>query len=169
MAEPNKKDSHDSLLSDLDSTASQRSSEFTELPVPTLRELCELPVANCWYQLGVQLGIPGHELDIIEQNYPRDAKLCRSKMFGAWLRGESAPTYEKVVKALIAVDKTSLAKMLCEKHGTLHVIRQSHSSSPHRRVLHGHSLVTRLPWTWTLKWCRWRQPGIFFSHEQCQG
>jgi len=122
MAEPTEKDSHDSLLSDLDSTASQRSSEFTEppLPVPTLRELCELPVANCWYRLGVQLGIPDHELDVIELNYPRDAKLCRSKMFSAWLRSESTPTHEKVVKALVAVDKTSSAKMLCEKHGTLH-------------------------------------------------
>ena len=145
----NKKDSYDSLLSDLDSTAAQRSSEFTEppLPVPTLRELCELTVADhdCWYRLGVQLGIPDHELNVIEHNYPRDTRMCQSKMFSAWLRSESAPTFEKVVKALVAVDKTSLAEMLCEKHGTLHVVRQSHSSSPHRRGLHGHSLVTRLP------------------------
>lgn len=121
MVEPNK-DSHDSLLSDLDSTAAQRSSDFPEppLPVPTLRELCELPVANCWYRLGVQLGIPDHELDVIQQDYPRDTRMCQSKMFSAWLRSESAPTHEKVVKALVAVDKTSPAKKLCEKHGTLH-------------------------------------------------
>ena len=147
MAEPNEKGSHDRLLSDLESTASQRSSDFTELPppvaVPTLRELCELPVADhdCWYRLGVQLGIPDHELDVIRQDYLRDTRMCQSKMFSAWLRSESPPTYEKVVKALIAVDKTSLAEMLCGKHGTLHVIRQSHSSSPHRRVL----VITSFP------------------------
>ena len=118
MADPQR--SHDSLLSDLESTATQRSSDFTEPPppvaVPTLRELCELHVARCWYRLGVQLGIPDHELDVIEQNYQRDAKMCQSKMFSTWLRSESVPTYAKVVKALIAVDKT-LAKKLCEKHG----------------------------------------------------
>ena len=124
MAEPppkKPKRSHDRLLSGLESTAAQRSSDFTEPPlpvaVPTLRELCELPVANCWYRLGVQLGIPDNELDVIELNYPRDAEMCQSKMFSAWLRSESAPTYEKVVKALVAVDKTSLAEMLCGKYG----------------------------------------------------
>ena len=116
------------LLSDLETTTAQQSSDFTEPspPVPTLRELCELP-ANCWYGLGVQLGIPDHELDVIEQNYPRDAKMCQSKMFGVWLRNESAPTYEKMVKALVAVDRTSLAEVLCGKHGMLHEIEQSHS------------------------------------------
>ena len=132
MAEPN---SRGSLLSDLEPTAAQRSSDFTEPPppVPTLRELCELPVANCWYGLGVQLGIPDNELDVIEQDYPRDTRMCQSKMFGAWLRNEGAPTYEKMVKALVAVDKTSLAEKLCGKYGMLHVTRQSHSS--HRRGL----------------------------------
>ena len=127
MAEPIA--SRGCLLSDLETTTAQQSSDFTEpsLPVSTLRELCELPVANCWYGLGVQLGIPDHELDVIEQNYPRDAKMCQSKMFSVWLRNESAPTYVKMVKALVAVDKTSLAEVLCGKHGMLHEIEQSHS------------------------------------------
>ena len=128
MAEPIA--SRGCLLSDLETTVVQQSSDFTEPspPVPTLCELCELPVANCWYGLGVQLGIPDHELDVIEQNYPRDAKMCQLKMFSVWLRNESAPTYEKMVKALVAADKTSLAEKLCGKHGMLHEIGQSHSS-----------------------------------------
>ena len=122
MAEP--KPSRGRLL---ETTAAQRSSDLTEpsSPVPTLRELCELPVANCWYRLGVQLGIPDDELDVIEQNYPRDAKMCQSKMFGVWLRNETAPTYEKMVKALVAVDKTSLAEMLCGKYGMLRTVLQA--------------------------------------------
>ena len=130
MAEP--KPSRGRLL---ETTAAQRSSDLTEPPppVPTLRELCELPVAKCWYRLGVQLGIPDDELDVIEQNYPRDARMCQLKMFSAWLRTESAPTYEKMVKALVAVEKTSLAEVLCGKYGMLHMIELSHSS--HRRGL----------------------------------
>ena len=125
MAEPPPKKLKLSLLSDLESTAAQRRPPS---PVPTLRELCELPVATCWYELGVQLSIPDNVLDVIQQNYPRDTKMCQSKMFSAWLRNESAPTYEKMVKALVAVDRTSLAKILCGKYGMLHVIGQSHSS-----------------------------------------
>lgn len=134
MAEPPPKKPKRSLLLDLETTVVQQSSDFTEPspPMPTLRELCELPVANCWYGLGVQLGIPDHELDVIEQNYPRDAKMCQSKMFGIWLRNESAPTYEKMAKALVAADKTSLAEKLCGKHGMLWTVLQATHPS-HRR------------------------------------
>ena len=148
MAEPPPKKlkrSHGSLLSDLESTAAQRRSPP---PVPTLRELCELPVATCWYGLGVQLGIPDNELDVIQQNYPRDTRMCQSKMFSVWLRNESAPTYEEMVKALVAVDKTSLAEMLCGKYGMLDVIGQSHSL--HIEEVWSHSLGPRP----TLHWVR---------------
>ena len=40
---------------------------------PTLRDLSLLPVPN-WYLLGLQLGISGDELDVIERNYPVDPK-----------------------------------------------------------------------------------------------
>ena len=135
MAEPPPKKPKLSVLSDLESTAVQGSSDFTTEPpppVPTLRELSKLPVANCWYRLGVQLGIPDNELDVIEQNYPRDTRMCQSKMFGVWLRNESAPTYVKMVKALVAVDKTSLAEELCGKYGTLWTVLQATHPS-HRR------------------------------------
>ena len=88
---------------------------------PTLRELSELPVVDCWYRLGIQLGITEDDLDVIEQNYPRDAKMQRSKMFGTWLRSDISATYEKLIKALVVVGKLSLAEKLCRKYGMLYV------------------------------------------------
>jgi len=76
-------------------------------------------VVDCWYRLGIQLGVTEDDLDVIEQNYPRDAKMHRSKMFGIWLRSDTSATYEKLIKALVVVEKTSLAKELCRKYGML--------------------------------------------------
>ena len=84
---------------------------------PTLRELSELPVVDCWYRLGIQLGVTEDDLDTIEQNYPRDAKICRLKMFGSWLGSDTSATYAKLIKALVEVGKPSLAEKLRRKYG----------------------------------------------------
>ena len=86
---------------------------------PTLRELSELPVVDCWHRLGIQLGVPKDELDVIEQNHPRDAKRWRLEMFATWLRSDTSATYEKLIKALVVVGESSLAKELCRKYGML--------------------------------------------------
>jgi len=83
---------------------------------PTLRDLSLLPVPN-WYLLGLQLGVSGHDLEVIERNYPRDNKLCRLKMFGTWLRGDSSATYGKLARALTAVGKRKIAVNLCTERG----------------------------------------------------
>ena len=76
-------------------------------------------MVDCWYRLGIQLGVTEDNLDVIEQNYPRDVKMCRSKMFSTWLRSDSSAAYKKLIKALLEVDKTSLAETLCRKYGML--------------------------------------------------
>ena len=86
--------------------------------VPTLRELCLLPVPN-WYLLGLQLGVSADELDVIERNYPRDNHMCKVKMFGAWLRMDTSATYEKLVKALAAVGKRNIAEAMCTARGMM--------------------------------------------------
>ena len=86
---------------------------------PSLRELSELPVVDCWYRLGIQLGVTKNELDVIEQNHPRDAKRWQLEMFDTWLRSDSSATYEKLIKALALVGKRSLAGELCRKYGML--------------------------------------------------
>ena len=85
--------------------------------VPTLRDLSLLPVPN-WYLLGLQLGVSGDELDIIERNYPRDNDLCKVKMFGAWLRMNTSPTYRKLARALVTLGKRNIAEAMCTARGT---------------------------------------------------
>ena len=83
---------------------------------PTLRDLSLLSVPN-WYLLGLQLGISGDELDMIEKNYPRDNDLCKVKMFGVWLRVDTSASYRKLVRALVTVGKRNIAEALCTARG----------------------------------------------------
>lgn len=80
--------------------------------------MLQLPVAS-WYRLGIQLGVAKDDLDVIEQNYLRDIRMCRLKMFSTWLQSDTSATYEKLIKALSEIDETSLAKELCGKYGML--------------------------------------------------
>ena len=84
--------------------------------VPTLRDLSLLPVPN-WYLLGLQLGVSGDYLDMIERNYPRDNDLCKVKMFGAWLRMDTSATYRKLARALVTLGKRNIAEALCTARG----------------------------------------------------
>ena len=84
--------------------------------VPTLRDLSLLPVPN-WYLLGLQLGVSGDELDMIERNYPRNNDLCKVKMFGTWLRVDTSATYRKLARALVTVGKRNIAEALCTARG----------------------------------------------------
>ena len=85
--------------------------------VPTLQDLCLLPVPN-WYLLGLQLGVSADELDVIERNYPRDNHMCKTKMFGTWLRMDTSASYEKLARALTAVGKRNIAEAMCTARGT---------------------------------------------------
>ena len=84
--------------------------------VPTLRDLSLLPVPN-WYLLGLQLGVGGDELDMIERNYPRDNDLCKVKMFGAWLRMDTSATYRKLARVLVTLGKRNIAERMCIARG----------------------------------------------------
>jgi len=84
--------------------------------VPTLRDLSLLPVPN-WFLLGLQLGVSGDELDMIERNYPRDNDVCKVKMFGAWLRMDTSATYRKLARALVTLGKRNTAEAMCTARG----------------------------------------------------
>ena len=84
--------------------------------VPTLRDLSLLPVPN-WYLLGLQLGVSGDELDVIERNYPRDNDFCKMKMFGAWLRMDNSATYRKLARALVTLGERDIAEAMCTARG----------------------------------------------------
>ena len=72
-----------------------------------------------WYDLGLQLGIEDTELDVIEENNPKDIDACKRKMFKAWLRITPSPSYRQLVEALQTVGEISEADRLCKKHGRI--------------------------------------------------
>ena len=85
---------------------------------PSLRELDQLyGVTTAWYRLGLELGVTADVLDMIEENYSRDLDMCKIKMFAKWLRRDTNPTYEKLVRALAAVGKRRLAESVCTAQG----------------------------------------------------
>ena len=71
-----------------------------------------------WYLLGLQLGVSGDELDVIERNYSRDNHMCKVKMFGTWLRADSSATYTKLARAFVAVGNGTIAEAVCTARGT---------------------------------------------------
>ena len=93
--------------------------------VPTLRDLCLLPVLN-WYLLGLQLGVRADELEVIERNYPRDNHMCKAKMFAAWLRMDPSATYERLARALVTVGQRNIAEAMCTARGTMNTIVYMH-------------------------------------------
>ena len=74
-------------------------------------------MTTSWYRLGLQLGVKVDELNVIEKNYPRDANMCKIKMFTEWQRGDTNPTYHNLVRALAAVGKKKLAESVCSDQG----------------------------------------------------
>ena len=83
-------------------------------------------MATVWYRLGLQLGVRADGLDVIQQNYPRRTDMCKVMMFSKWLSSDTNPTYEKLIKALAAVGKRSLAESVCDRQGKhIHQIIQA--------------------------------------------
>ena len=85
---------------------------------PELKDLVLVQTTK-WYNLGLQLGIRDTELDVIEENNPKDIDTCKRKMFKAWLRITPSPSYQQLVEALVAVRENSEAVHLCKKYGKI--------------------------------------------------
>ena len=85
---------------------------------PELKDLVLVQTTK-WYYLGLQLGIKDTELDVIEENNPKDIDTCKRKMFKAWLRITPNPSYQQLVEALVAVREISEADRLCKKYGKI--------------------------------------------------
>ena len=65
-----------------------------------------------WYFLGAELEVDDEELDKIEAEYSDD-RMRMIKMFGIWLKQGENPTYRKLIKALVEIDKKDIAKSIC--------------------------------------------------------
>ena len=90
----------------------------TPLMKPQLKDLVLVRTTK-WYNLGLQLGIEDTELDVIEENNPKDIDACKRKMFKAWLRITPSPSYNLVVEALQTVGEITEADRLCKRYGKI--------------------------------------------------
>ena len=64
-----------------------------------------------WYILGTELEVDDEELNKIEIKY-REDRMRMVKMFGCWLEKGENPTYKKLIKALVDIDKGEIAQSL---------------------------------------------------------
>ena len=69
-----------------------------------------------WYSLGIELEVEDDELDNLEEKYSDPHKRLM-KMFGIWLEKGKDPTYGKLIKALINIDKRNIAESICTQLG----------------------------------------------------
>ena len=53
-----------------------------------------------WRQLGTQLNIDQHLMDIIEHDHPNDCEICCSKMFSKWLGSYPTASWEDIITAV---------------------------------------------------------------------
>ena len=69
-----------------------------------------------WYTLGIELEMDDEELEELEQKY-NDPHRRMVKIFDTWLKKEENPTYGKLIKALVNIDKKDIAQSLCKNLG----------------------------------------------------
>ena len=68
-----------------------------------LREL--MPLAADWKTIGTLLEVPDGTLDVIQHDNPHRARDCLREMLREWLKGDTSPSWEKVVEAVKLIDK----------------------------------------------------------------
>ena len=82
-------------------------------------ELCA-NVAPKWKSIGIQFGVPHHELDTIQANnygHPHMVQNCLSRVFDWWLKNEQNVTPERLAQALCTIDEHDLEVQIKQKFG----------------------------------------------------
>ena len=69
-----------------------------------------------WYFLGAELEVDSEELNKIEKSYTND-RMRMIKSFGVWLEKGENPTYRRLIKALVDIDKKDIAQSICKDLG----------------------------------------------------
>ena len=74
-----------------------------------------------WYDVGLDLGIPVHELDLIQLEHRGKTMDCHRAMLKCWLNAGENTTWAALIEVLRnnVVRENSLAQMLEEKLGPL--------------------------------------------------
>ena len=97
------------------------SETVTSLPTapatPTLKELSnELATVEKWHKLGVNLGLQGHQLRKLQEDYPRDSDRRKCEMLDIWLRNVQNPTWKVIVEALNLMQENVVADVIWRKY-----------------------------------------------------
>ena len=80
---------------------------------PTLQALSnELASVENWHKLGVNLGLQGHQLRKLEQDYPRDSDRRKSEMLDLWLISGVDLNWETVAQALCLMQEHVVAERI---------------------------------------------------------
>ena len=92
---------------------------YTILDSDDLKELVNAldDVSAKWRLFGVQLEVPYHELDIINYNHGKDARVCLMEMIRWWLDHNLEAKWSTIVQALTKIGKRRLAYDMALKHG----------------------------------------------------
>ena len=95
------------------------------VPLSDLAYLSNLPVAAEWMRLGLQLGVPGYQLDTIQTDHagqPCLSARCLCSMFDWWLNNSDSPTPRQLATALSTIEKRDVAESVAQKYGMSSVI-----------------------------------------------
>ena len=77
---------------------------------PLLKDLVCLKVPPTkWYQLGLQLNISEHKLDVIKANNEGNVETCILEMFKVWLSNTAGASYAELGSALNRIGEHSVA------------------------------------------------------------
>jgi len=100
---------------------------------PQLKDLVTIKVIE-WYDLGLQLDIDDHELDVIQKDHHGNVRACRREMFRTWLKSFPTANYQKLVQALLAIGENGEACRICKRYGKIIVTARAlyivYTSSP---------------------------------------
>lgn len=92
-----------------------------------------IPEVTIWKLLGLNLDVPGHKLEEIQQSYPRDIPQCRYELVSHWLNNDLEASWKKLADALDQVEHHSLANRIrrqyvCSEEGRR--VERSRTPSP---------------------------------------
>ena len=68
-----------------------------------------------WVQLGYELSLDQSDLNIIAANNPHDVERCCLDVFNLWLEKQPKASWEKLKRALIAIELKQLASVISEE------------------------------------------------------
>ena len=69
-------------------------------------------ISRCilWFEVGLELGLPEHELEYIKCDHPNDIKTCIRKMWSLWLRDGTLVELEEIYEKILFVERRARAQ-----------------------------------------------------------